>query len=222
MEISPNERENERPGSFIVDQPYMCHKQGGDHLASYLHEDCHQRIIHYDIKPGSVLLDQYFLPKVADFGLAKLCNRESTHVSFTGYRGTPGYSAPEFLLHNYPITHKCDVYSFGMLLFEMVMRQRNFQTRPVSEIIDWFPKKAWEEYEKGRLTDLIFQIGIEEKDKEKAERMFMTAFWCLQDSPDSRPLMSTVVKMLEGGVEILPPSNPISVPIRIRSYRCGH
>ncbi|KAI3990570.1 hypothetical protein MKX01_022870 [Papaver californicum] len=154
-----------------------------------------QKIIHYDIKPGKVLLDQYFLPKVADFGLAKLCNRESTHVSFTGYRGTPGYSAPEFFLHNYPITHKCDVYSFGMLLFEMVTRQRNFQTHPVSEIIDRFPKKAWEECEKGRLRDLIVQIGIEEKDKEEAERMFMTAF-------------CNVVKMLEGGVEILPPSNP--------------
>ncbi|KAI3842008.1 hypothetical protein MKX03_022995 [Papaver bracteatum] len=145
---------------------------------AYLHEECQQRIIHYDIKP------------VADFGLAKLCNRDNTHVSLSGYRGTPGYSAPEFLMHNYPITHKCDVYSFGMLLFEIVRRQRNTNTNVGGgDSVDWFPKKAWDEYEKGRLNDLIMAEihEIREIDKEKIERMIMVALWCVQDSPDLRP-----------------------------------
>ncbi|MED6206151.1 hypothetical protein PIB30_024314 [Stylosanthes scabra] len=86
---------------------------------AYLHEECQQRIIHYDIKPGNILLDMNFNPKVADFGLAKLCNRDNTHITMTGGRGTPGYAAPELWMP-FPVTHKCDVYSFGMLLFEII------------------------------------------------------------------------------------------------------
>ncbi|GKU87510.1 hypothetical protein SLEP1_g1902 [Rubroshorea leprosula] len=174
---------------------------------AYLHEECQQRIIHYDIKPGNVLLDENFFPKVADFGLAKLCNRDSTHVSVIGCRGTPGYWAPEFSLRNHPITYKCDVYSFGMVLFEIVGRRKNTVSSP-SESLDWFPKHVWEKYEKGELTEMIVDCGIEEKDREKAERMSMVALWCAQDSPEARPPMSVVVKMMEGGVEIKPPPKP--------------
>ncbi|KAG8388938.1 hypothetical protein BUALT_Bualt02G0177300 [Buddleja alternifolia] len=175
---------------------------------AYLHEECQQRIIHYDIKPGNVLLDENFAPKVADFGLAKLSNRDDTHVSVTGYRGTPGYLAPEFMLKNFPITYKCDVYSFGILLFEIVGRRKNTRDCDDSESLDWFPKHVWEEFEKGELMGLIEGCGVEEKDRDKAERMAMVALWCAQDSPEARPPMSAVVKMLEGGVEIVPPPKP--------------
>jgi hypothetical protein len=78
----------------------------------YLHEECAQRIIHYDIKPENVLLGAGLEPKVSDFGLARLCDREDTHLTITGARGTPGYAAPELWMP-LPVTHKCDVYSYG-------------------------------------------------------------------------------------------------------------
>ena len=176
---------------------------------TYLHEECQHRIIHYDIKPGNILLDENYFPKVADFGLAKLCNMDDTHITLTGYRGTPGYSAPEFLLKNHPITQKCDVYSFGMVLFEIVGRRRNTNVTP-SESLDWFPKQVWDEFEKNELEAMTVACGIEEKDRENAIRMSMVALWCVQDSPETRPPMSSVVKMLEGGVEIMPPTKPFN------------
>ncbi|KAL7224793.1 hypothetical protein ACSBR1_026139 [Camellia fascicularis] len=91
---------------------------------AYLLEECQQRIIHYDMKLGNILLDIKFTPKVADFGLAKLHNRENTHVTMTRGKGTPGHAAPELWMP-FPTTHKCDVYSFGMLLFEIIRRRRN-------------------------------------------------------------------------------------------------
>ncbi|GKV48566.1 hypothetical protein SLEP1_g55365 [Rubroshorea leprosula] len=162
---------------------------------AYLHEECQQRIIHYDIKAANVLLDANFFPKVVDFGLSKFCNTDFTHVSNTRYRGTPGDFAPKYLLKNDLITYKCDMYSFGML-FEIVGRRRN-TIMSSFESLDWFPKHVWEKYEKGKLAEMTKTGGIEEKDRGKAERMFMVALWCVQDSPKARSPMSTIVKMLE-------------------------
>jgi hypothetical protein len=113
---------------------------------AYLHEECQERIIHYDIKPANVLLDKNWNPKVADFGLAKLCNRGSSHLLLTNRRGTPGYAAPE-LWKPYPVTLKCDVYSFGMLLFEIVGRRRNFDDNQ-NESRQWLPRWTWDMFAK--------------------------------------------------------------------------
>lgn len=175
---------------------------------AYLHEECHQRIIHYDIKPENVLLDLFLNPKVADFGLARLSNRESTSMVMSGCRGTPGYAAPE-LWTPYPVTYKCDVYSFGMVLFEIVGRRRNHDVALSGESQEWIPRWAYDKFNNGDLIQMFSVLGIdEEEDKEKAERMVKVALWCVQYLPNSRPKMSTVVRMLEGGVDIDPPPNP--------------
>ncbi|KAJ4828164.1 hypothetical protein Tsubulata_005042 [Turnera subulata] len=175
---------------------------------AYLHEECQQRIVHYDIKPENILLDENFNPKVADFGLAKLCNRESSKVTLSGGRGTLGYSAPEIWHRTHPVTHKCDVYSFGILLFEIVARRRHFDEN-VRESYQWLPRWTWNMYKNNELPIMLSLCGITEKDRAKAERMAIVALLCIQHLPDARPLMSDVVKMLEGSMEVpLQPDNP--------------
>lgn len=174
---------------------------------AYLHEECHKRIIHYDIKPANVLLDLNLNPKVADFGLATLCNRDSTHVVLSGYKGTPGYAAPE-MWTPYPVTHKCDVYSFGMLLFEIVGRRKNHDVKLSGSSREWLPRWTYEKFNKDELSDMLSTCEIKDEDRETAERMVKVALWCVQYLPKDRPMMSLVVKMLEGGMEINKPPNP--------------
>ncbi|KAJ1273246.1 hypothetical protein BS78_06G264800 [Paspalum vaginatum] len=174
----------------------------------YLHEECQQRIVHYDIKPANILLTADFTPKVADFGLARLGERDNTHMSLTGGgRGTPGYAAPELWMA-LPATEKCDVYSFGMVLFEILGRRRNFDACQ-GESREWFPKWVWEKYDQGEIGSVVSCDGIiGEADREKAEMMCKVALWCVQFQPAARPTMSSVVRMLEGEMPIVPPVNP--------------
>jgi serine/threonine protein kinase len=112
-------------------------------------------------------LDAKLLPKVADFGLAKLCIRKNTHITMTGGRGTPGYAAPEMWVP-FPITYKCDVYSFGMLLFEIISRRRNLNIQlPKSQ--QRFPSWVWKRFEHGELGEMSIVCGVEENHREMAE-----------------------------------------------------
>lgn len=176
----------------------------------YLHEECQQRIVHYDIKPANILLTANFVPKVADFGLARLGERENTHMSSLtgGGRGTPGYAAPELWMA-LPTTEKCDVYSFGMVLFEILGRRRNYDLAQ-AESREWFPKWVWDKYEQGDMDTIVSAAAgvVGEEDREKAETMCKVALWCVQFQPATRPTMSSVVRMLEGEMPIVPPVNP--------------
>ncbi|KAI9078717.1 hypothetical protein K1719_039304 [Acacia pycnantha] len=171
---------------------------------AYLHEECQHRIIHYDIKPENILLGLNLEPKVADFGLAKLCSRESSHVNMSHFRGTRGYAAPE-LWKLYPTNHKCDIYSFGIVLFEIVGRRRHFDSG-YGESQQWLPKWAWDMFENNELPMMLSLFGIGEEERGKAERKILVALWCAQYLPTDRPLMSNVVKMLEGDIKISPPA----------------
>ncbi|XP_059068820.1 G-type lectin S-receptor-like serine/threonine-protein kinase At2g19130 [Cryptomeria japonica] len=117
----------------------------------YLHEECRDQIIHYDIKPRNILLDGDFNPRIADFGLAKMVGRDFSHL-LTTTRGTPGYLAPEWIF-GLPITPKVDIYSFGMTLLEIISGRRNLDLR-VEERRWYFPTWASSQIQKGNIIDI--------------------------------------------------------------------
>ncbi|CAL5042940.1 unnamed protein product [Urochloa decumbens] len=180
---------------------------------AYLHQDCESKIIHCDIKPENVLLDDNFLAKVSDFGLAKLMTREQSHV-FTTLRGTRGYLAPEWIT-NYAISEKSDVYSYGMVLLEIISGRKSYDPVESSEKAH-FPSYAYKKLEEGDLRD-IFDAKLKYNDKdERVEVAIKVALWCIQEDFYQRPSMSKVVQMLEGVCDV--PQPPISSQIGYRLY----
>ncbi|KAL4592326.1 hypothetical protein LXL04_005317 [Taraxacum kok-saghyz] len=166
---------------------------------AYLHEDCDVKIVHCDIKPENVLLDDNFLAKVSDFGLAKLMTREQSYV-FTTLRGTRGYLAPEWIT-NYSISEKSDVYSYGMVLLEIISGRKNY----ISSETMHFPAYASRMMEEGKVGELLDEkIKVYEKD-ERVVVAVRVALWCIQDDMNSRPSMTKVVRMLEGLSPVPPP-----------------
>ncbi|GLU19434.1 hypothetical protein SLE2022_356860 [Rubroshorea leprosula] len=173
----------------------------------YLHEECSKQIIHCDIKPQNILLDDSLTARISDFGLAKLLKTGQTRT-VTAIRGTKGYVAPEWF-KNKPVTIKVDVYSFGILLLELICCRRSFEQDLEDEnqmiLADW----AYDCYEEGRLYLLVQEDEEAIQDIKRVERFVMIAIWCIQDDPSLRPTMKRVSQMLEGAVEVpRPPSIP--------------
>ncbi|EHA8591631.1 G-type lectin S-receptor-like serine/threonine-protein kinase SD2-5 [Cocos nucifera] len=180
---------------------------------AYLHEDCDSKIIHCDIKPENVLLDENYVAKVSDFGLAKLMTREQSHV-FTTLRGTRGYLAPEWIT-NYAISEKSDVYSFGMVLLEIIGGRKNFDPAESSEKAH-FPSYAFKKMEGGRLKE-VFDAKLKVNDRDqRVETAIKVALWCIQEDLSLRPSMTKVVQMLEGLLDV--PQPPISSQMGFRLY----
>ncbi|XVF12593.1 hypothetical protein REPUB_Repub08aG0132200 [Reevesia pubescens] len=175
---------------------------------AYFHEQCRNRIIHCDIKPENILLDENFCPKVSDFGLAKLMGREHSHV-VTMVRGTRGYLAPEWV-SNRPITVKADVYSYGMLLLEILGGRRNLDMSFDAEDF-FYPGWAYKEMTNGTSIKVADRRLGGAVDEEELTRALKVAFWCIQDEVLMRPSMGEVVKMLEGSMDINAPPMPQTV-----------
>ncbi|XP_031248232.1 LEAF RUST 10 DISEASE-RESISTANCE LOCUS RECEPTOR-LIKE PROTEIN KINASE-like 2.5 isoform X3 [Pistacia vera] len=172
----------------------------------YLHSGCKTQILHFDIKPHNILLDEDFKPKISDFGLSRICPEKQSIIEMTNGRGTRGYIAPELTTPGQKIggSQKSDVYSYGMMALEMVGGRKNLDigADQISKIYfpDWVHKRLELEQE------LELQGIANDEDKEYARQMLIVGLKCIQSNPSDRPTMSEVVDMLEGKL------GPLEIP----------
>ncbi|XP_022718504.1 proline-rich receptor-like protein kinase PERK7 [Durio zibethinus] len=159
---------------------------------AYLHEDCHPRIIHRDIKSANILLDFSFEAKVADFGLAKLTQDDNTHVS-TRVMGTFGYLAPEYASSG-KLTDKSDVFSFGVVLLELITGRRPLDlTSDMDEsLVEWARPLCASAMENGNLSQLVDPRLENNFVRHEMARLVACAAACVRHSARRRPKMRQV------------------------------
>jgi len=166
---------------------------------AYLHEDCHPRIIHRDIKAANILLDNNFEAMVADFGLAKLSSDNFTHVS-TRVMGTFGYLAPEYASSG-KLSEKSDVFSFGVMLLELITGRRPVDlTNRIMEdsLVDWATPLLAQALEDGNYDELVEPRLEGNFVPQEMARMVACAAASIRHSARRRPRMSQIARALEG------------------------
>ncbi|XP_072953807.1 probable LRR receptor-like serine/threonine-protein kinase At1g53440 [Typha angustifolia] len=166
---------------------------------AYLHEESTLRIVHRDIKATNILLDRELNAKISDFGLAKLDEDENTHIS-TRIAGTIGYMAPEYATRGC-LTYKADVYSFGVVTLEIVSGMSNTSYRSKEDCV-YLLDRAYALQEQGNLLELVDPNLGSNFSKEEALQMLRLSLLCTNPSPAHRPIMSSVVSMLDGKLAV--------------------
>ncbi|XP_006348929.1 probable LRR receptor-like serine/threonine-protein kinase At1g07650 [Solanum tuberosum] len=162
---------------------------------AYLHEESSLKIVHRDIKTSNILLDKDFNPKISDFGLAKLHEDDTTHIS-TRIAGTVGYMAPEYAMRGY-LTSKADIYSYGVVALEIISGKSNTNYRPTEDcvyLLDW----AYVLQERGSILELVDPDLGSDYSSQEAIVLLNVALLCTNAAPTLRPIMSQVVSMLQG------------------------
>ncbi|KAJ8769187.1 hypothetical protein K2173_000962 [Erythroxylum novogranatense] len=186
-----------KPGEKSLDWPTRKRVAFGTaHGLEYLHEHCNPKIIHRDLKAANILLDDNFEAVLGDFGLAKLVDTELTHVT-TQVRGTMGHIAPEYLSTG-KSSEKTDVFGYGITLLELVTGQRAIDLTRLEEeedvlLLDHIKKLLRE----NRLEDIV-DSNLKSYERNEVENIVHVALLCTQSSPEDRPGMAEVVKMLQG------------------------
>uniref|UniRef100_A0A453D3F2 Protein kinase domain-containing protein n=1 Tax=Aegilops tauschii subsp. strangulata TaxID=200361 RepID=A0A453D3F2_AEGTS len=165
----------------------------------YLHDRSGENVVHRDLKPSNVLLDHQWMPKIADFGTAKLFRDDQTGtqtvvVTPSNLSNLPGYAAPEYAKDG-DMTLKCDVFSFGVVLLEIISGRKN-------SVVPSLILQVWKLWDEHRVMDLLDAAVAPARHRSAPEllselrRCIQIGLLCVQQSPGDRPAMSAVLSML--------------------------
>ncbi|KAL6651785.1 hypothetical protein ACP70R_010710 [Stipagrostis hirtigluma subsp. patula] len=179
---------------------------------AYLHEEIASPIVHRDIKASNILLDKNYIPKIGDFGLAKLFPDNITHIS-TRVAGTTGYLAPEYAWYG-QLTKKADIYSFGVLVLEIISGRSSSKSLLSDDKI--LLEKTWELYEANRLKELV-DTALEDYPEDEVLRYIKVALFCTQAAAARRPSMPQVLTMLSKPIRIN--ESELTAPGYIHDYK---